>query len=104
LVEPLIIMLKEPSECVSVAWALGKIRDPKGVDPLVVALSDQSYVLRKVAAEALGTIGERRAVEPLIAALNDEYRDVRDSAAEALGRIGGPEAERALAEYRAHQK
>jgi len=59
--------------------------------------------------------GDGRAVPSLIAALKDEgvvemSRDydmdtyVRDRAAGALRRIGGPEAERALAEYRRRQQ
>ena len=91
----------------------------------VKALSHPDYRVRRAAAGALGDVGDARAVEPLVAALKDENffgesrtvrRDaadalggrmigvVRKSAEEALERIGGPEAERALAEYRAREK
>jgi hypothetical protein len=58
------------------------------VEPLIAALSDQSKIVRKAAAEALGKIGDARAVEPLIAALRDQSEFVREAAAEALDRLG----------------
>ena len=57
------------------------------VEPLIKALGDGDWNVRKNAAEALGNIGEP-AVKPLIKALGDGYSDVRKNAAEALGKIG----------------
>ncbi|MCX5884510.1 MAG: HEAT repeat domain-containing protein [Proteobacteria bacterium] len=66
------------------AKALGEIRDIRGVEPLIVALKDETYVVREAAAWALGGIKDIRAVEPLIAALNSVKRQ---PVAWALGEI-----------------
>ncbi len=87
-VEPLIAVIKD--EGISeAARALGKIGDSRAVAPLIAVLKDKN--LRKDAVEALGKIGGP-AVDPLIAALKDEDRHVRRAAAEALGKIGDPRA------------
>jgi HEAT repeat protein len=62
------------------------------VEPLIAALKDGSFSVRKAAAEALGKIGDPRAVEPLIAALKDKDEYVRKAAAYALGKIKDPRA------------
>jgi len=66
--------------------ALGKIRDVSVVEPLIHALTDENWDIRRRAAWALGNLGEP-AVEPLIKALRDENWDVRRKAAWALGNI-----------------
>ena len=63
------------------------------VEPLIQALEDESWEVRKSAAAALGKIGDARAVEPLIQALKDEYWNVNKKAEEALGEIGEPAVE-----------
>ena len=70
------------------ARALGEIKDPRAVEPLIAALGDERSDVRQAAAEALGKIKDPRAVEPLIAALGDERSDMRQAAAKALGAIG----------------
>jgi len=74
--------------CLLAAEALGKIGDPRAVDPLIVALQDEASGVRGNAATALGMIGDPRAVDPLIVALQDEDSDVRWHAATALSMIG----------------
>jgi len=74
------------------ARALGGIKDPRAVEPLIAALKDEDSDVRKAAARALGEIKDPRAVEPLIAALEDEELRVRAAAAEALGQIGDARA------------
>ena len=64
-----------------VMWALGKMREPRAVGPLIGFLVDEKW--GKWAAFALGDLGDARAVEPLIRLLKNE-RDV-DSTARALG-------------------
>jgi len=59
----------------------------KGIDPLISALKDNEWGVRKGAADALGEIGDPRAVEPLISVLVDKHPDVREAAAYALGEI-----------------
>lgn len=78
------------------------------VESCVKSLQDEEMIVRLVAAEVLGQIKALRAVGPLGRALRDPFHHglgphypVRDAAAKALENIGGPEAERALANYRA---
>jgi HEAT repeat protein len=52
--------------------ALGELGDPRAVDSLLDALSDEYWPVRKAAASSLGEIGDPGAVEPLIAALRAE--------------------------------
>lgn len=67
--------------------ALGKMRAPQGVEPLLAVLfNDHDTAVRTDAARALGEIGDPRAVEFLITAMRD--LDVRPIAIEALGKIG----------------
>ena len=89
-----IAALKDKDEYVrkAAAYALGKIKDPRAVEPLIAALKDHNSDVREAAAYALGKIKDPRAVEPLIAALKDEDSDVRKAAAEALGEIKDPRA------------
>jgi HEAT repeat protein len=72
--------------------ALGKIGDPKAVDPLINALKDEDEYVRKNAAGALGKIGDPKAVDPLINALKDDDIGVRWRVVEALGKLGDPKA------------
>ncbi len=51
-------------------------------------MKDDSWSLRRGAAEALGEIGDKRAVEPLIQVLKNENRDVRRVAVNTLGKLG----------------
>jgi hypothetical protein len=112
------------------AKALGKLKDPRAFEPLLRALRTEDYQTVGGAAEGLGDFGDPRAVEPLVellapgrglvvqgpalealrklkgaraiealsAALRDE--NLSRYAATALRGIGGPEAERALEDYR----
>ncbi|NWJ46053.1 MAG: HEAT repeat domain-containing protein [Chloroflexi bacterium] len=75
------------------ARALGRIKDPRAVPPLIAALRDEedSNVRYRIT-WALGEIGDRRAVEHLILALNDEDSEVCFAAAGALVKIGDSRA------------
>ena len=70
------------------AASLGRIGDPRGVRPLVGALSDARAGIRRTAVDSLGDIGDPRAVWPLLAALGDASENVRRAAAAALAAIG----------------
>ena len=85
------------------ASALGMLRDARAVEPLITVLADPER-MSVAAAYALGRLGDARALDPLIAALRDGSEDVREAAADALGNLGDPEAERAIADYRAAQQ
>lgn len=102
-VEPLIAALE------SYTWygrelaadALGRIKDPRAVDPLIRLLRMMqvrneygSKEAREAAVEALGELKDPRAVEPLIASLHDG--DAYDEAIVALGKIGHPRAAKPL--------
>jgi HEAT repeat protein len=77
---------------VAAADALGKLGDPRAVEPLVSALGDDRAGVRCAAAEALGKLSDTRAIEPLIKALGDGDYDVRGAAAGALGKLGDARA------------
>lgn len=79
--------------------ALGRIRDPRSVEPLLTCLGDESNEVRWVTAIALGEIEDPRAIGPLARLLRDPDKYVRYGAAFALTRIGwkpGDQTERAL--------
>jgi len=56
----------------SAAIALGKIKDTRGIEPLIERLQDEHWAIRLSAVEALGRIGDERAVEPLQDLLDKE--------------------------------
>ena len=89
---------KDPEVRKNAAEALGKIKDPRVVEPLIAALKDENSGVRRIAAWALGVIQDPRAVEPLITALKDEYSEVRWHAAWSLGEIQDPRAVEPLIE------
>jgi len=82
------------------ALGLGRIGDPRAVDPLIKALEskDEDRDVRLLAAKALGKIGDVRAINTLIETLKDENAEVRMIAAEALGKIGDVQAVDSLIE------
>ena len=55
------------------ATALGKIGDPRAVEPLSAALGDSNHTVWMLAVEVLGEIRDPRAVEPFAATLGDSY-------------------------------
>ena len=92
----LVVALADPHPQVrrNAAEALGRIRDPQAVEPLVTVMeqSDEDWGVRARAAAALGELGDPRATEALAAALADMVSHVRLPAAVALGQIGDPAA------------
>jgi HEAT repeat protein len=87
----LIDALQDPSETrrVGAAVVLGRMRDERAVEALIVTLHDSNVWVRRCAAMSLGKIGAVT-IEPLMAALKDEDVGVRVSAAYALSQIGEP--------------
>jgi HEAT repeat protein len=74
-VEPLIaafgFLQYDDENAAGVATALGKIGDPRAVQPLIEAFQSGLGELAQAAAEALVEIGDPRAIQPLIDALQD---------------------------------
>ena len=86
----------DPSICEAARGALEGI-DPnwterreakEAVGLLIARLADESWSVRKAAAEALGEIGDPRAVRPLQERLLDEDQLVREAAQKALTKMG----------------
>jgi HEAT repeat protein len=69
-----------------VTAAFAQIGRP-AVAPLVAALGDGDWRVRRGAAAALGEIGDPGSVDALIEALDDGREEVRQAAREALGSI-----------------
>lgn len=70
------------------ALMLGKLGDPRAVDPLIRALDAPGYQTPLYAAQSLGKLGDRRAIEPLLRAMETHNDKMREAAQEALGRLG----------------
>ncbi|MDD5224506.1 MAG: HEAT repeat domain-containing protein [bacterium] len=72
------------------ARALGELKDPLAVEPLIAALPGGGEARQDII-WALGEIRDIRAIDPLLPYL--EYKDwhLRGQSAEALGKIGGGE-------------
>ncbi len=74
------------------AFALGRLRDPRAVTPLIALLKDESIEFRMAVIWALGEIADPVATEPLLAIAADKSADarLRDPAARALGKSTDP--------------
>ena len=71
--------------------ALGRIRSPTAVEPLLsVLFNDQDQAIREDVVRALGQVGDERAVEFLIMVMKEP--GLRPLAVDALGQIGDPQA------------
>jgi HEAT repeat protein len=71
--------------------ALGKMRSPTAVEPLLAALfNDHDQAIREDVVRALGQVGDGRAVEFLVIVMKEP--GLRPLAVEALGQIGDPRA------------
>ena len=83
------------------AEILGRLKDPRAIGPLILALVDEASEVREAASEALKNFlfweksdAANRVVPELIVVLQDQRKDpeVRKNAAEALGKIKDPRA------------
>lgn len=70
------------------ALMLGKLGDPRAVEPLIDALDAPGFQTPVYAAEALGKLGDARAIEPLIEIVNTHSDRMRDAAQKALLNLG----------------
>ena len=71
------------------AWALGRIGGEGALDPLLGALTDTRWEVRREAAQALGSVESDRGVPALERALKDPVVVVREWAARSLETITG---------------
>lgn len=99
--EALVELLQEHPEPVvrrATAAALGRLNDPRAVEPLATALlTDEAAEVREESAIALRRLGNTEAVSSLIQALlQDEDSSVRTEAATALGALEDDRAVQAL--------
>jgi len=75
---------------VQAALVLGKLGDPRAVQPLIKALGDQNKSVRGIAASALGQLGDAAAVDPLRDLLRHESDSfVRGQAEKAMAALSG---------------
>ncbi len=101
-VQPVIDALLDVGDCSPytrqmAASVLGRLHDPRAVQPLITAVGkDRDADTRMFAAEALGQLNDPAAVAPLIAALTDSNLDVREAAEQSLRRFDDPRAAQAL--------
>ena len=94
-VDVLIAKLRDPNpnNRLYAVYALGRISDPKQIEPLIEILGHED--VGWLAAQALVNIGDT-AVAPLLEALFSEERDQRLYATYALGEIGARQAGRGI--------
>jgi len=82
--------------------ALGRVADPRTLQPILERLGDRRAEVRLAAADALGPILDRtdppdgRAADPLLVLAGDGNEALRAKAVRLLGRLGAPRAEPTL--------
>ena len=88
---PLLInALNSGEHLYSSAVALGRLKDPKAVDSLLILLTHDNDDVVRAVMNSLGEIRDVKAVDPLIGLLEVPYHSF--FAAGALGKIGDPKA------------
>lgn len=70
------------------ALMLGKLGDPRAVEPLIRALDAPGFQTPINAAQALGQLGDPRAIEPLIAFAMNGRDKCRETAINSLKKLG----------------
>lgn len=70
-VEALIPLLDDKAVGASAAFALGRLRDSRALEPLIAALGHEDVVVRRFSAHGLADLGDERAVAPLVRLLED---------------------------------
>jgi HEAT repeat protein len=89
-VRPLIAALKgEHALCCAAIRALGKLRDPRAVEPLAKYLSSPNEAICEDAAKALGDIGDKQAVRFLMTAMAGHSPQIKEAYHQAIQRILG---------------
>ena len=93
-VDKLIALLEDKSYAVQMnaLEEIGKLDDPRIIEPLLKLLNDKSFAARGDLAKLLGKLGDARAVEPLITLLSDQSYSVKINAMVALSNLGDSRA------------
>lgn len=68
--------------------ALGQLKDPRALEPLIETLTDENPEIRWGSAISLGGLNDNRVIPPLKKALEDKDKYVRYGAASTLSKIG----------------
>jgi len=89
----------EPA-AVFAADVLGRLGNPRALEPLVAAMDDPRMLVRIEATEALGDLGDVRAAAPLAAAIESQFDFQPEAAADALVKLGPPAFEPVLAKLK----
>ena len=94
------LLLEDKKEVrIKVAWALGKIADPRSVEVLVKSLNDTEWEVRRNAVRALGELMALEEMSSLVKMLEDIHWEVRAEAVvvlEYLGWVPATKKERVL--------
>ncbi|MDD2806605.1 MAG: HEAT repeat domain-containing protein [Elusimicrobiales bacterium] len=88
----LIALLNDQSQgvVVTAVVALGQIRDPRAVDPLIEAAVKSTYTaVRVMAAQSLGYFEGEKPLAALAGIADDQAPAVRGAACRSLGKLGG---------------
>ncbi len=84
---------KHPAEIrQAAAETLGRLRDPRALQPLIDALDEDSNAIRRSAVDGLGWMRDPRAYEAIVPLLEDPDRHIRRRTVFALSRINDPRA------------
>lgn len=72
------------------AFGLGRLREPRAVEPLLKHLREGGLLSRDVAMRVLGEIGDPRAIEPLVEHISKvRFPGPRETAGQALAKLTG---------------
>ena len=80
----------------SAARGIGLAKMPEGLEPLMCAIDDPEWRVRKAVIEAIGRYDDARALPSLILALSDDHEAVRLAATVGVARWKTPDARKAL--------
>lgn len=80
----------------SIIATLGELGDPRGLDLLKAALSNDNEMVLTAAIGAIGELGDPQAIEWIASFASHPDWQIRYRLAQALGRLGGPQAHSVL--------
>jgi HEAT repeat protein len=72
-------------------FVLGSLRDPEGIPPLRLRITDNDVRIRREIVSALEKIGGEEVCDLLLLMADDSDREIRENAVIAVGLIGNPE-------------